>query len=62
MRWEQDVMVSAYIPRTLPAIQAALNTTRQRLVILPGAPPQLLDTARSISDIQTTLSRKALAL
>lgn len=55
-------MVAAYTPRILPNIQGSLNSTRQRLAILPGAPPQLLDAARSISDIQNTLGRKPLAL
>jgi hypothetical protein len=33
-----------------------LNTTKQRIAILPGSP--LLDTARTISDIQDMLARK----
>jgi hypothetical protein len=41
----------------VPNVQQMLNTTKQRLAILPGG-PQLHDTARTITDIQDTLSRK----
>lgn len=33
-----------------------LNSTKQRLAILPGGP--LMDTARMISDVQDMLARK----
>jgi hypothetical protein len=54
----QDPLVASYIPRVLPQVQQSLNSVRQRLSLLPGAPPQLLDAARSIADVQTTLGRK----
>lgn len=34
-----------------------LNTTKQRLAILPGG-PQLVDSARTIAEIQEILIRK----
>jgi len=52
-----DPLISPYTSRVLPNVQQMLNTTKQRLSLLPGG-PQLLDTTRSISDIQDTLSRK----
>ncbi|KII88712.1 hypothetical protein PLICRDRAFT_110617 [Plicaturopsis crispa FD-325 SS-3] len=52
-----DPLISAYVARVVPNVQAMLNTTKQRLSIIPGG-PQLLDTVRTISDVQETLSRK----
>ncbi|KAJ3556900.1 hypothetical protein NM688_g1771 [Phlebia brevispora] len=51
-----DPLISPYVARVLPSVQQMLNTMKQRLAILPGGP--LLDTARTISDIQDMLSRK----
>ncbi|KAJ3475949.1 hypothetical protein NLI96_g11487 [Meripilus lineatus] len=53
-----DPLISPYVSRVLPNVQSMLNTTKQRLAILPGGP--LMDTARTISDIQDLLSRKPL--
>lgn len=53
----QDPLISPYTARVLPNVQQMLNTTKQRLGLLPGG-PQLIDTTRMISDIQDTLSRK----
>ncbi|EPQ58070.1 hypothetical protein GLOTRDRAFT_104018 [Gloeophyllum trabeum ATCC 11539] len=55
-----DPLISPYIARVLPNVQQMLNTTRQRLSILPGGSPQLQDSARVISDVQDVLSRKPL--
>jgi hypothetical protein len=54
----QDPLVASYIPRVLPQVQQSLNSSRQRMSILPGAPPHIVDAARSISDVQATLGRK----
>jgi hypothetical protein len=51
-----DPLISPYIPRVVPNVQQMLNTTKQRLTILPGNP--LMDTARTISEIQEILNRK----
>jgi len=53
-----DPLISPYIARVLPNVQSMLNTTKQRLSILPGGSPQLQDSARIISDVQDVLSRK----
>ncbi|KDQ60636.1 hypothetical protein JAAARDRAFT_31601 [Jaapia argillacea MUCL 33604] len=53
-----DPLISPYIARVLPNVQQMLNTTKQRLAILPGGSPQLMDTARTISDVQDVLGRK----
>ncbi|KAH8117243.1 hypothetical protein DFH11DRAFT_1724294 [Phellopilus nigrolimitatus] len=52
-----DPLISPYIARVLPNVSSMLNTTKQRLALLPGG-PQLVDTTRLISDIQETLNRK----
>ncbi|KAH7914946.1 hypothetical protein BJ138DRAFT_1078241 [Hygrophoropsis aurantiaca] len=51
-----DSLISPYIARVVPNVKAMLNTTKQRLAILPGGPQ--IETARTISDIQEMLSRK----
>ncbi|KAH8108132.1 hypothetical protein BXZ70DRAFT_39589 [Cristinia sonorae] len=53
-----DPLISPYVSRVMPSVQSMLNTTKQRLAILPGGP--LMDTARAVSDIQDQLSRKPL--
>ncbi|TFK54827.1 hypothetical protein OE88DRAFT_1622996 [Heliocybe sulcata] len=53
-----DPLISPYIARVLPNVQSMLNTTKQRISILPGGSPQLQDSARIISDVQDVLSRK----
>lgn len=55
----QDPLISPYVGRVLPNVSQMLNTTKQRLSLLPGG-PQLVDTTRLISDIQETLNRKPL--
>lgn len=52
-----EPLISPYVARVVPSVRAMLNTTKQRLSILPG-PPQLMDSVRMISDIQDTLTRK----
>ncbi|THH32998.1 hypothetical protein EUX98_g1193 [Antrodiella citrinella] len=54
-----DPLISPYVSRVMPSVQGMLNTTKQRLAILPGGP--LMDTARAVSDIQDQLSRKPLS-
>lgn len=39
----------------MPSVQQILNTTKQRLTILPGPP---IEATRTINDIQEILSRK----
>lgn len=56
---EQDKLIADFIPRVVPNVQHLLNTTKQRLTILPGGPPTL-ETARTISDIQDSLRRKVM--
>ncbi|THG95333.1 hypothetical protein EW026_g6298 [Hermanssonia centrifuga] len=51
-----DPLISPYVGRVMPSVQQMLNTTKQRLAILPGGP--LMDTARTISDVQDMLARK----
>lgn len=52
-----EPLISPYVARVVPNVKAMLNTIKQRLSILPG-PPQLMDSVRTISDIQDTLTRK----
>ncbi|KAI0928852.1 hypothetical protein AcW2_004723 [Taiwanofungus camphoratus] len=50
-----DPLISPYIARVLSSVQQMLNTTKQRLSILPDGP---IEAAHTISDIQDILSRK----
>ncbi|KAL4065366.1 hypothetical protein J3A83DRAFT_4375900 [Scleroderma citrinum] len=50
-----EPLISPYVARVVPTVKAMLNTIK--LSILPGA-PQLMDSVRTISEIQETLSRK----
>ncbi|EKM55623.1 uncharacterized protein PHACADRAFT_256363 [Phanerochaete carnosa HHB-10118-sp] len=52
-----DPLISPYVSRVLPSVQQMLNTTKQRLAILPGG-PLMPETARTISDVQDMLARK----
>ncbi|KAF8558471.1 hypothetical protein OG21DRAFT_1405181 [Imleria badia] len=52
-----EPLISPYIARVVPNVKAMLNTTKQRLAILPGG-PQLVDSARTIAEIQDILVRK----
>lgn len=52
-----DPLISPYVTRVVPSVQQVLNSTRQRLMILPGG-PQAIDAARTITDVQETLSGK----
>lgn len=53
----QDPLISPYVARVVPSVQQMLNTTKQRLSIIPGPP---IETTRTISEIQDILSRKPL--
>jgi hypothetical protein len=53
----QDPVISPYLDRVLPSVQQMLNTTKQRFALLPGGQP-LIDTTRTISEIQDTLTRR----
>jgi hypothetical protein len=52
-----DPLIAPYTARVLPSVQAMLNTTKQRIAILPGG-SHVLETARTISDVQDVLSHK----
>jgi len=52
-----DPLIAPYVARVLPTVQAMLNTTKQRIAILPGG-SQVLETARAISEVQDVLSHK----
>ncbi|TFK25084.1 hypothetical protein FA15DRAFT_668959 [Coprinopsis marcescibilis] len=54
----EDKLISDFIPRVLPNVQHLLNTTKQRLTILPGGGTPVLETARTLNEIQETLRRK----
>lgn len=51
----QDPLIAQYTARVLPNVQQMLNTTKQRLNILPSPP---IEATRAISDIQDILNRK----
>jgi len=51
-----DPLISPYVGRVLPSVQGMLQTTRQRLNILPVSPS--IDTTRSITDLQDMIGRK----
>ena len=53
----QEPLISPYIARVVPNVKAVLNTTKQCLAILPGG-PQLMDSAKTITEIQDILVRK----
>ncbi|KAG9318257.1 hypothetical protein JVU11DRAFT_339 [Chiua virens] len=53
----QEPLISPYIARVVPNVKSMLHTTKQRLAILPGG-PQLMDSARTITEIQDILVRK----
>ena len=50
-----DPLISPYVVRVIPSVQQILNTTKQRLSIIPGPP---IEATRTISDIQEILNRK----
>lgn len=50
-----DPLIAQYTARVLPNVQQMLNTTKQRLNILPSPP---IEATRAISDIQDILNRK----
>ena len=50
-----DPLIAPYTARVLPSVQQMLNTTKQRIAILPGMP---METARAISEVQDVLSHK----
>lgn len=53
----QDKLISDFIPRVIPTVQQSLNTTKQRLAILPGG-LGTIETARQLSEIQEALRLK----
>jgi hypothetical protein len=57
----EDKLITDFIPRVIPNVQHLLNTTKQRLTILPGTPP-MIETSRTLSDIQENLRRKVISL
>jgi hypothetical protein len=52
----EDKLISDFIPRVIPTVQQSLNTTKQRLAILPGSGTNEAD--RQLSDVQDALRRK----
>jgi len=50
-----DVVIAPYISRVLQTAQSTLNTTIQRLNVLPGG-PSLAETSTMVGQIQQTLS------
>ncbi|KAG1835694.1 hypothetical protein EV424DRAFT_1358313 [Suillus variegatus] len=52
-----EPLIAPYVARVVPNVKATLNTTKQRLTILPGG-PQTMDAARTISEILDILGRK----
>jgi len=52
-----DKLISDFIPRVIPTVQQSLNTTKQRLAILPGG-LGTIETARQLSEIQEALRLK----
>ncbi|KAG1723886.1 hypothetical protein EDB19DRAFT_1897994 [Suillus lakei] len=55
-----EPLIAPYVARVVPNVKATLNTTKQRLAILPGG-PQTMDAARTISEIQDILGRKSVS-
>ncbi|KAL1730253.1 hypothetical protein EV714DRAFT_250474 [Schizophyllum commune] len=55
----EDKLISDFIPRVVPNVQQSLNTTKQRLSILPGG--GTYEGARAISEVQEALRRKVVA-
>ncbi|KAF9483827.1 hypothetical protein BDN70DRAFT_241709 [Pholiota conissans] len=53
----EDKLIADFIPRVIPTVQQSLNTTKQRLAILPGG-IGTMESARALSDIQDSLRRK----
>jgi hypothetical protein len=53
----EDKLIADFIPRVIPTVQQSLNTTKQRLAILPGG-SATMETARALSDVQDALRRK----
>ncbi|EAU88362.2 hypothetical protein CC1G_05128 [Coprinopsis cinerea okayama7 len=53
-----DPLITDFIPRVVPNVRQLINTTKQRLTILPGGGPSTMETARTLSDIHETLRRK----
>lgn len=53
----EDKLICDFIPRVLPSVQQLLNTTKQRITILPGG-ATTVEQARTLNDIQETLRRK----
>lgn len=54
----QDKIITDFIPRVVPNIQKSLNTTKQRLTLVPSG-PQIAEIARIIADVSEILRRKA---
>jgi len=52
----EDKLISDFIPRVIPTVQQSLNTTKQRLAILPGSGTN--EATRQLIDVQDALRRK----
>ena len=52
-----DPLISPYVARVVPTVQQTLNSTKQRLMILPGG-SQAVEAVRTITDVQEILSGK----
>ncbi|KAM6500667.1 hypothetical protein JOM56_003681 [Amanita muscaria] len=53
----EDKLISDFIPRVIPNVQQLLNTTKQRITILPGG-ANTVEAARTLNDMQEALRRK----
>jgi hypothetical protein len=53
----EDKLISDFIPRVIPTVQQSLNTTKQRLAILPGG-SGTIEAARQLTEVQDVLRRK----
>ena len=51
-----DPLISPYVGRVVPSVQQILNSTTQRLMILPGAGGLQNDAAQQIRNVQETLN------
>lgn len=53
----EDKLISDFIPRVIPTVHQSLNTTKQRLAIIPGG-SGTIEAARQLSEVQDVLRRK----
>ena len=52
-----DKLIADFIPRVVPTVQQSLNTTKQRLTILPGG-SGTIEAVRQLTEVQEVLRRK----